>query len=129
MVDPGKYMVEISAAETNNYNASEPITVEFEIIKQNKLPEIVVSNIINVDNSTTADVRIDNPTPEMEKCVIVAATYGENGSCDTVSIVKDGKVKFEKILPKNTKIKFFIWSSISDGDAMKPLMEVQEKTI
>ena len=125
----GRYNVTVSADETANYLAAEPVEVVFIIEKILVNSKIIIGRIVDGTDSTSVEITIEDPTPQMADGIIIAAVYDENNTCQQVAFVKDGKATFGRKLTDETTIKVFVWNALAGENAMTPLMNAYAEEI
>lgn len=129
MTEAGEYTVVISAEETENYKAPQPVTVIFKInMVKPAEPEIVIGDVSADGALLYVEISVNNSNEETEKAVIIAALYSGE-VCVGVSFVNDGKAVFNTADTSGMVVKAFMWSALSGEGAMQPLMQRVDKTI
>ena len=128
IVETGEYIVVVSADETDNYNAPQAVTVTFTVTKL-KSEIIIGEDYSSSDTSSSVDITVKNPNDETNNGVLIAALYSEDGTCLSVSSVKNGRASFNYEMDEGMFIKAFLWKSFTGEDAMKPILPCVSKTI
>lgn len=89
-----------------------------EQVKPSKTSGITISKVIRSDEAITVYANVENPTPETDNAMLLAAIY-KNDMCSQVKVMTNGKAEFAKT--DDGELKVFLWSALEGAGALHPL--------